>query len=162
MLAILPQDHLVLQPGDGLRTSKGATAWWAFTRPETAMISMQQVVEAVVAQALPFFESTWSVQGLYDHLMDVEWPSEHHLEFARGACAAWMNDVGSATNHLARATALYSADGREWCAEYEEQASMLRNAAERGHARELLSTWRAETVRALGLERFEIAEQPGL
>lgn len=162
MLLVPPTDHVVLQPGDRLRSARGCDAWWPASSPEEADASMREVIERVAAQALPFFEATSSATGLYGHLAQASWGSQHHLELARGACAAWLGDRARAREHLCLATALYEEDGLDWCAQYREQALALLDAIAQGSHAALLRTWRAETVRGLklgGLEGAPVAIQ---
>jgi len=157
MLLVPPVDHLVLQPGGRLRGARGGDAWWPAAGPDQADESMRQVVAAVRAQALPFFQATRSAGGLYDQLAREEWGSRHHLELALGACAAWLEDLGSARAHLGRAIALYAGDGRSWCAGFSARAQALLDAIDGGVHGALLRGWRAESVQALGLGELEDA-----
>jgi hypothetical protein len=152
MLLVPPEHHIVLQPGDRLRSSSGGEAWWSAASHEEADAAMHEVAGAVTEQALPFFEATRSADGLYGYLSQVEWGSRHHLELARGACAAWLGEDVTARDHLQRATALYQEDNRDWCPQYRERALVLLDAISHGSHHALLRTWRSETVAVLKLD----------
>ena len=59
-----PREFLVLQPGDRLRRDNGAEAWVSAKTHEEADESMKLVAQLFTIQALPFFDSTRTPEGL--------------------------------------------------------------------------------------------------
>ena len=154
MLLFMPAEHVVLEPGGRLsgEASGGPERWWQSGTHQQADDSMSQVLDAFTTEAAPFFESTRSVAGLLKHLLSIP-RRDHHDELKRGACFARLGFIDQATHHLRRAVDLYVEDGRPWCADYAEQATMLLHACESREQQQLLAEWELFSRSKLGLEK---------
>ena len=155
-LALCPRrEYLILQPGDRLRGANGGEAWLPAATIEEANASMEEVLTMLCEQAIPFFESTKTTEGLLIHLEQADWGSQHHLSFERACCAAKLGRMSEAATHVARAIDLYREDGRDWCNQYLEQCDDLLTAVRNREADALLRQWEAQSVANLRLEKLQ-------
>ena len=149
-----PREFLVLQPGSRLRNASGVEVWWPARSHDMANASMQEVVQALQGQAIPFFEATGTVAGLLDLLLSENWASRHHLEFELGCCLVRLGRIEEAERHLTQGISLYQSDGRKWCQDGIARSEELLGAIRRGVASELLQEWTRQSVRKLRLEEL--------
>jgi hypothetical protein len=158
MALFLPREYIVLEPG-GRLTGRPlhVDRWWSSADHETADRSMAEVLDAFHVQGRPFFESTRTVSGLLHHLLPIRL-DDHHYEFCRGACFARLGSVNEAVLRLRRAVELYHADGRDWCAQFADQATTLMKACQLGTHSSVLAEWEAFTrsrLRLPGTDAFD-------
>jgi hypothetical protein len=149
-----PRDYLILQPGARLNLENGAEAWLSAKSQDDADASMAKVVNMVRTQALPFFESTKSVDGLLACLKRETWASQHHLLREIAFCEARAGRVGEAQSHAVRAIELYREDGRQWCSECIELCQRLIAGIESNKLTELFQHWIDHSVGHLGLSKI--------
>ena len=152
-----PREYLVLQPGARLQRANGGEAWLPASTVEEAHASMHEVVAMSREQAIPFFESTKTVEGLLAHLEKERWGSEHHLNFDKACCAAKLGRLSQAATFLERAIDLYREDGRPWCHENIELCGRLLAAVRNDEAEALLRDWQSQSVANLRLGKLEHA-----
>ena len=152
MPLFLPHDRIVLEPGGRLtgRQYPGQIDGWWPSATHEADESMAEVLDAFQGEARPFFESTETVRGLLEHLLPIRL-DDHHYEFQRGACFARLGSTDEAVSRLRRAVHLYHEDGRDWCAQYADRATVLMGACQSGTQSSLLAEWEQFSRSRLGL-----------
>ena len=139
---IASNEFVTLQPGFRLTGGRPGVEMWLPSRTqEQAQSSIETALEAIRAEALPFFEQTRSLEGFSARLAKEHWSSKHHLSFQRGVAAALLGDNRKAATLLGDAMCLYQEDGREWCARYIEKAKCLSEGLQTGTALAILAQW---------------------
>jgi hypothetical protein len=149
-----PRDYLILQPGDRLKQENGTEAWLSAATHDAANLSMHIVTRMTEAQAMVFFESTSSTEGLLAYLEKENWGSLHHLNLEKACCAAKLHHFPIAREYALQAIELYLKDGRSWCLEGIELCKQLLGEIENGSADALLAQWLDHSVGKLGLQKF--------
>jgi Domain of unknown function (DUF4304) len=136
---VAANEHTTLNLGFRLRLDPVTSRQWlpSFARDE-ALQSAATALDAVYAEALPFFEQVRSLEGFRSVLAKEQWDSQHHLHFQQGHAAALAGDTSTAVAHLRRAIELYEQDSRDWCLDYIRRARELEMALENGSAQMLL------------------------
>ncbi|MBX9693343.1 MAG: hypothetical protein K2Z81_13230 [Cyanobacteria bacterium] len=109
-----PRDYLILHPGDRLRES-GGELWVPSLSLEEADASMELCSQLAKEQAIPFFEATKTVEGLFNCLMQESWGSNHHLNAEIAFCLARLGRFEESIEHFRLAIDLYRQDNRSWC-----------------------------------------------
>lgn len=149
-----PRDHFVLEPGDRLRKESGGEKWWPADNHDSANNSAFEVVKALKAQALPFFDRAQTTAGYLEIMERKKGGSFHHLLFERACVYARLELNGAAKEALAAAIRLYGEDGRSWCAACIVRCEELLAAIERGRVEALLTQWTDKSIGSLRLEKF--------
>jgi len=149
-----PRDYLILQPGDRLRGNNRAEAWMPAASGEAADASMREVTRMAHDQALPFFESTKTVEGLLACLENENWGSTHHLNLEKACCSAKLGRLSQAQGYALRAIELYREDGRAWCSEGIQHCERLLSAILTGEADGLLRAWETHSIEKLRLQKL--------
>jgi hypothetical protein len=113
---------------------------------------MPQILKLVHEQAIPFFESTDSPDGLLKCLKAQDWGSRHHLEFEIACCLAKLGRTRESEKHAIRAAILYHKDGRPWAIESAKLADLLLASIHYGSVEDLLNLWTEHSVERLRID----------
>ena len=149
-----PRDYLILQPGARLAWSNGAEAWLSALTHDTADASMGQFAEMALEQALPFFESTKTVEGLLTHLQHEDWGAQHHLNLEKACCAAKVKRLSDARIYTLIAIELYREDGWDWCMQYIKLCEPLLTAIDDNTVGDLMERWTKQSITKLRLNKL--------
>jgi hypothetical protein len=145
---------LVLQPGARLNSEDGAEARLSAKTHAEADASMAKVAKMVETQALPFFETTKSVECLLEYLKGENWGSRHHLHLEIAFCKARLCRFDEAQADAIRAIELYREDASDWCPEYIELCRRLLSGIEENKLPELMRRWIDHSVSNLRLSKI--------
>ena len=149
-----PRDFLVLSPGSRLRGANRADAWLPALTYDEADASMREVLSMFKDQAMPFFRSTETLNGMLQCLKAQKWAALHHLNFEIACCLAKMGRFRESKRHVAHAIDLYRKDGRPWAIKNAELAEQLLAALEVRSEMELLNKWRQHSIDKLKLHQL--------
>jgi len=149
-----PRDYWILQPGTRLNQANGCEAWVSAKTHDAADLSMGLVRQMAESQAMPFFESTKTPEGLLAYLEHENWGSQHHLNFEKACCEARLSRLPDARRHALRAIELYREDGRSWCTSGIELCERLLAAIDGAMVGDLLRQWTDHSIAKLRLEKL--------
>jgi len=129
------------QPGFRLKGNKGADLWLPSEQSDQAESSVETAWKAAVEQAIPWFNTTSSLEGLIGVIRAEDWGSKHHQQFQIAIIEALLQRYEDAQVHAQSAIELYRADTRDWASAYCARAEELLTALRDGRPDELLTEW---------------------
>lgn len=155
LLLFKPRDHFVLQPGGRLRVREGGpSGWWDSDTHDNADKSMNEITSLLIEDIVPWFDYCQTVKGLNKLLAKERWGSDHHLEFEKACCLAYLGKHRESKRRLKKAISLYKKDGREWCSKYIQQCQELLDSIDEGTNDYVMSEWVEYSIRNLRLSKL--------
>lgn len=138
---ICGNEYRVLQPGFRLRNENGRDLWLPSRTRDQALSSAEIAWAVAERQALPWLDTTGTLQGLLVTIGAETWGSQHDQRFQLAVIEALLGRADRAQADAQHAKELYGADPHEWATAGRERADQLLRALSDGHSQELLATW---------------------
>lgn len=150
-----PTDFIYITLGGRLcDETTGRELWLPGETHELADASMERVAHLMLRRVLPsFFQQLEKMEDFLALLQQRANP-DHHAHFQRACCLVKLQRPDEAKEQLIAATRGYLEDGRSWCYAKAAQCEEMLKAISGGSSLELYQRWKAETIRALRLEKI--------